>query len=50
MTIDRGDIGYLRDRTCVAFVVICQILRGPSVCPSAEASQREKLGNTLGKS
>ena len=46
VTTDRGDTGDLKDRTCVVVVIVCQGLRGSSMYPSADASQRDKHSNT----
>ena len=53
VTTDQGDIGDLKDRTCVVVVIVCQGLKGSSMYPSAYASQRDKPSNTwerLGRS
>lgn len=53
VTTDRGDTGDRKDRTCVVVVIVCQGLKGSSVYPSADASQRDKPSNTwarLGRS
>ena len=49
VTTDQGDIGDLKDRTCVVVVIACQGLRGSSIYASADAFQRDKPSNTWGR-
>ena len=49
VTTDQGDIGDLKDRTCVVVVIACQGLRGSSIYASADAFQRDKPSNAWGR-